>query len=304
MRSCVMGPLPERGAPAGVTHEHRQVPGDLGHLLDQLHAGRSHADHGDALAVEVQLGGAEAVLGSLRPVGRVDALALEGVDAGDPRHLGPGQRPERREDEARRHRGAVRLHETQRPEVVLVVQHRAGDLGVEDEVLADVHDLGRAVDVPQDVRLGGEALRPVPLLHELVVPEVAVDLALGVGAAPRVAVVVPDAADVVRPLDPEHPVAHLAQPVRLVQAADARHRSRRRRSPALSSWLFLFLGRRRAARAHLTNDRLVSVSPPPACRQVERARRPRITHRTNDCLQKPRTLRSRVSTVTTTCGSL
>ena len=65
--------------------------------------------------------------------------------------------------------------------------------------------LAKGTDPVERARgLSGDALGPVPLLHKLLVPEIAVDFALGIGAAARVAIVMPNPADIVGRFDAEH----------------------------------------------------------------------------------------------------
>ena len=68
--------------------------------------------------------------------------------------------------------------------------------------------------------LGGKSLGPVPLLHELLVPEIAVNFALGIDAATGVAIVMPDTADIVGCFNTQYPVAHLAKPIGLIKTGE------------------------------------------------------------------------------------
>ena len=80
--------------------------------------------------------------------------------------------------------------------------------GLELDVAAEVEAVGDVVEVAQDLRLLGVLAAPLPLLHQVLVERVAVDVRLGVAAGARVAVPVPGAADVVAGF--EHPrQAHL-----------------------------------------------------------------------------------------------
>ena len=89
--------------------------------------------------------------------------------------------------------------------------------GVKDEVLSDIHDLGCTVDIPENFRLSGEPLGPVPFLHQLLVPEVPIDFAFGVDAAAWVAIVMPNAPNIFRGFDAKHPITHLAEPISLIE---------------------------------------------------------------------------------------
>ena len=94
--------------------------------------------------------------------------------------------------------------ETRSPRSVVTVQRLVASSKaaavtrvVELDVAAQVEAVGDVVDVAQDLRLGGVALGPVPLLLELVGERVRVVQALDVAARARVAVPVPGAADAV-----------------------------------------------------------------------------------------------------------
>ena len=158
----------------------------LGDLRDGLDGRGPRADHRDPLAGEVDA--------LVRPRAGVVALAGEGVDARELRGVRRGQTAHRGDQEAGRGGAAVR-----QPDVPAIA-FRGVDGGdyprVELDVPAQVHLVGDEFQVAEDLRLGGVALRPVPLAEDLLghaVAEHVVD-ALAVAAGARVAIPVPGAA--------------------------------------------------------------------------------------------------------------
>jgi hypothetical protein len=107
------------------------------------------------------------------------------------------------------------------PGVGVLVEAHDRDARVERDVPAQVEAVGHVVEVAQDLRLGGVALGPGPLLHELVGEGVAVVDALDVAAGAGVAVPVPHPTDIRGGLDPVHPAAELTQPVDGVESGEA-----------------------------------------------------------------------------------
>ena len=75
------------------------------------------------------------------------------------------------------------------------VEQRRRDAGVELHVAAQVEAVGDVVDVLQDLGLGAVALRPLPLLLQLVGEAVGIFQALDVAARAGIAVPEPGAAD-------------------------------------------------------------------------------------------------------------
>src|SRR5689334_265934 len=86
-------------APVRRALEYGQVPDLAGDGLDGLHAGGAGADHGDALALEIDR--------LLRPARGVEGLALEIVAALDARQGWCRQRSDRGDQEARREAAAI-----------------------------------------------------------------------------------------------------------------------------------------------------------------------------------------------------
>src|SRR6476619_6854750 len=106
------------------------------------------------------------------------------------------------------------------PASVVLVEVGAGDGGGELDVLAQVEPVGDVVQPALDLGLTGELLAPAPVLVELLVEVVLVDVGLAVEPRPRVAVPPPGSAHVARLVDRAHPQPLLAQLVELVQPGD------------------------------------------------------------------------------------
>ena len=102
-----------------------------------------------------------------------------------------------------------------------LVERRLDDARAEPDVAAQVEAVGDVLEVAQDLGLGGVALRPRPLLLELVRPRVGVGHALDVAARAGVAVPEPRPADAGRLIEHEHREPELAQPVQQVEPGDA-----------------------------------------------------------------------------------
>jgi hypothetical protein len=190
--------------------EHDEVRGDPAGFLDDLDAAGARSDHADPTTGQV-----EAVL---RPVGGVQARPQEAFETRHAGHVGPGREARARDEHARSDPPAVGALDL--PLVGVGVEARRDDAAVESDVARQRELLVHVTEVAPQLVPGGEALRPVPVapqhLHrELVVRHVRID------AGPRIAVPVPDAAEVGPGLDDTHVKSPLAQPVQLVQAAEA-----------------------------------------------------------------------------------
>ena len=178
-------PIARRQAEVGGALEDGQVFGLAGDDRNHLHARRAGADHADAQAAEVDT--------LMRPQAGVVPLALEVFQALEVGHA-------RRREIARRHDAvacadllaAVGL---QRPFARLAVERRRDDAGVELHVAPEVEAVGDVVDVFQDLGLRAVALRPLPLLLQLVGEAVGILQALHVAARTGVAVPEPGPAD-------------------------------------------------------------------------------------------------------------
>ena len=190
--------------------EHGEVADLVGDRLDHLDAGGADADDAHALAREV-----DAACGPLRGVQDRAAeavLALEGV-----LHRGG--------EHARAAHEELGVDDVagvggDRPAAAVLVEVGAGDGGGELDVLAQVEPVGDVVQPLLDLGLAGELLAPAPVLVELLVEVVLVDVGLAVEARPGVAVPPPGAAHVARLVDRAHPQPLLAELVELVQPGD------------------------------------------------------------------------------------
>ena len=91
----------------------------------------------------------------------------------------------------------------------------------ERDVAPQVVAVGDVVDVAQDLGLGRVLLGPLPLLLELGVERVRVEVALHVAARARVAVPEPGAADAVAGLHDAGLEPELAQQMQLVKPGEA-----------------------------------------------------------------------------------
>ena len=183
-----------------------------------LHGGGARADDANALARQagqVAFGVATGVV--VVPAAGVEAVALERVDAGNPRQLGPVQRPVRHHHEARPHGVAAIGFDD--PAQRLFVPVQRGDLGLEAGVAVQVVLLADGAGVGEDLR------REAVLLFRHVaefLDQRQIDVGLDVALRAGVAVPVPSAAEVAALLD-DAQIAHagFAQPRPSQQAAEA-----------------------------------------------------------------------------------
>ena len=201
-----------RDRECGGALEHGEVLGLLGDQRDRLDARRAGTDDGDPLAGEV-----DAVV---RPQCRVQRRPAEGVDA---RQLGTFRRREatgRHQHEPRR--GPVTTVRGHLPAAGDVVPHGVGDSCVELDVAAQIEPVGDVVGIAEDLRLGGVALAPVPLLLQLRGERVRVVERLDVAACPGVAVPPPRPAHAAGGLEAAHGQTEPAQPVDGVHPGEPR----------------------------------------------------------------------------------
>ena len=183
-----------------------------GNGLDGLHAGRAGADHGDALAGEID--------GLLRPSRGVEGGPPEIVAPLDPRQRRRRQRSNRGNQESRAELAAVLQGNAPAPRALIVSRrrHPAAKL----DIAAQVELVGDIIEVAQRLRLTGEMLGPLPFLQQLLRERIAIGIALRIEARAGIAIPVPGAADIGASLEYPHAKTLFAQPVELVQARHAR----------------------------------------------------------------------------------
>ena len=193
--------------------EHEQLA-DLGRDLgDELHRARAGADHGDALAAEIDV---------VVPPRRVERRTRERVAPGDVGERRPVELADRADDRVR----LDRLVGDRRACATSTVQTRVlrrttspTRTSVPNRMcVAQVERVGAAAEVVEQHVLRREVQRPVVALRE----RVAVVVVRVVDAATRIRVLEPRAADVVVLLDDDEVDARLLQAVRGEQARHAR----------------------------------------------------------------------------------
>ena len=192
--------------------QHEEVIGLLGDRGRCLDAGRSGAENGDALALELDL--------FARPTAGVVEFALEALDARNVGQVRFGQGPRSADEEA----GliAIALVGADRPGLRFLVPVRLVDRGVELDVAAQIVAIGEVERIGQDFGLGGVTLGPVPFLIEFVVPRHRIVHRRHVAARARITVPVPGSADIAAALDHQRRQPQLAQLDQHVHAAKAR----------------------------------------------------------------------------------
>ncbi len=104
---------------------------------------------------------------------------------------------------------------------MIFVEGGGFDLGIEAHVLAQTELVGDEIQIAQVLGLAGETLAPMPLVEQFLGEGVAIGVALGIEAAPGIAVVVPGAAEIRRGLQQDRLEAEIGQPLDLIDAADA-----------------------------------------------------------------------------------
>ena len=189
--------------------EHHEVGRDLGDARNELRGAGAGADHGDALAVQVD---------GVVPPGRVERRPREVVDALDVGHRRPVElsgRAHERIEPVRLRLAAVRRR-VDEPGALGLVPSRAEHFGGGANAVTDTEALDTRAEVVEQHRLRRVVLRPVGRLRG----RVAVEVVLDVDAATRVVVLEPRAPDVVVLLEHDDLDAGLAEPVR---GDDARH---------------------------------------------------------------------------------
>jgi hypothetical protein len=189
--------------------KHGQMGGSLGDDWSGLDAGGTGADQPHALAGEIHA--------FVRPLPGVVPASREAFEARDVGNIGRGQAADGGDEELRNVLLAcLRAHA---PPVRRRIVMRRSHAGVEADAALKVEALGDVVQIAQDLRLRGIALRPLPLLRQLIGERVAVRMALGIAARARVAVPVPRAADPFARLQPlDRQAEPIAQAEQLIEA--------------------------------------------------------------------------------------
>ncbi|MGY4622352.1 hypothetical protein ACVWY3_000108 [Bradyrhizobium sp. USDA 4486] len=183
--------------------EHGEMRGLLGDQRDRLDRRRSGADHGDALAGEIDP--------VMRPApGEID-LALEILDAVDLRRFRRGEAAGGHDVMAAGDGRAVVGREL--PALGCLVPSGFGDLGPEADVAPEIVAVGDEAEIAQDLGLGRVFLGPGPGALELGIESVAVVDGLDIAARSGVAVPVPGAANVAGLFETDRREAGLAQAV-------------------------------------------------------------------------------------------
>lgn len=152
------------------------------------------------------------------PVAGVVGLAAERSQTGEVGHIGRRQTASGHDAEARA--DVVAGIGLDLPAVALLIEHGAGDPGIQLHVVAQFEAVGHVVDVAQDLRLGGVALGPVPLLLQLLIELIGVFHALDVATRARVAIPEPGAADAAAGLEHPRREPQTPQPEQHVQAGE------------------------------------------------------------------------------------
>ena len=101
------------------------------------------------------------------------------------------------------------------------IEQGGGHAGVELDIAPQVEPVGNMVDIAQDLRLGAVALRPGPLLLQIVVEGIGIFQALDVAARAGIAVPEPGAADARTSLEHPHGKPQPAKPMQRVEPAQA-----------------------------------------------------------------------------------
>ena len=162
----------------------------------------------------------ESSSGSRGPVRSVEGGPAEIRHAFDLGHLRDGERADRRDEPAgARAMPVLRLDLPGEP---VLVPGRADDPRPEPDIAAQVELVGDEVHIAQGFGLGREMLAPIPLLKQFPGEGEAVAVALGIEARAGIAVPVPGAADIAAGLEHPHPEAEFPEPVKLVEAGNAR----------------------------------------------------------------------------------
>ena len=178
---------------------------------DGLDAGGAGADHGNAKAAEIHA--------FLRPLPGVVDLAIERLQSLEVRQARRGQIAGRHHAVRRGDHFALLRGDC--PAIGLCVEEGRVHPRVQLDVAHQVEALHDMIHVAQDLRLGAVALRPLPVLLQLVRERIGVLHALHIAAAAGIAVPEPRAADTAASFVHPHSEAQLAQAVERIEAGDA-----------------------------------------------------------------------------------
>ncbi len=180
---------------------------------DGLHRRCARADHGNAFGGEVDA--------RVRPAAGVITLAAKGFAARDVRHVRRRQTADGADHVLRRNDCAgVRAHA---PALHRVIVRRSGNARCEADTLAQVEAVGDVIEVTQNLRLLGIALGPLPLLQQLVVEGVTINITVRIAARAGVAVPIPRPAHAVARLVYAHAQSEfVAQAVERVHPGETR----------------------------------------------------------------------------------
>src|SRR5690606_12087708 len=190
--------------------EDLQVSHLVGNRLDDLDAGGTYPHDSHALAFQLDL--------LLRPARRVEDHAAEALLPGEALLERGRQHPRAAHQELRvEDVTAIAVHA---PAASLFLEVGGRDRGAEPKVLAQVQPVRHVAHPALDFRLAGEALCPAPVLVELLVEQVLVDVGFRIELGAGIAIPVPGPADIQRGIHPEDLEAHFAQLVKLVEAGN------------------------------------------------------------------------------------
>ncbi len=205
------GPIPGRDRKIGRALKHGQRCRLLGQLRNRLYAGRSGANHTDALPREI-----DALMGPLPSVVDGPFEVANTRNIGQARHRqGAGGH------DAERRGKLTTVLSAQEPELASFIKDRRGHPGVQPQIAPEVKTVGHMLDVAQDFRLRSVTLAPPPLLLQLLVKGIGVLKALHIAACAGIAVPVPDTPYIGCRVDDGHLAPHPAQGMQGMQPCEA-----------------------------------------------------------------------------------
>src|SRR5581483_8394010 len=190
--------------------KHRELLGLLARFLDDLHAARAGADHGDTLAAEIEA--------LLRPQRSVMAFALEAVHALVLRNV--GLRSEARAQHEVATADVFTLARLHHPLVLLAIEIRCSHSRIDLDVAAQIQLLVDVIEIVAPLLPRRIHLAVVPVAPK-VLARVLVHRPVGVDARTGITIPIPDAPDVRARLHALHLEAEIAQSVELIQSGEA-----------------------------------------------------------------------------------